>query len=96
MAQDLCIAWGHGTLVLSSSPVRYIFSSKQPGVTGRSRFCGCFPGEIFFHELDTDKDGRVTLDDVKKALRKRNLPPHYAKDFMNRVRRNRWWLSSFG
>lgn len=38
----------------------------------------------------------MTLDDVKVAMRKRNLPVQYAKDFMNRVRRNRWWLSSIG
>jgi Ca2+-binding EF-hand superfamily protein len=59
-------------------------------------WCLLHPGRRFFDELDRDGDGRVTLADVKAALRKRNLPDSYATDLMNRVRRNRWWLSSFG
>mmetsp|Transcript_5548 Transcript_5548/g.15485 ORF Transcript_5548/g.15485 Transcript_5548/m.15485 type:complete len:641 (+) Transcript_5548:154-2076(+) len=53
-------------------------------------------GERFFEELDSDRDGRVTLADVRAAMRRRNLPAEYARDFMNRARRNRWWISSVG
>ncbi|XP_054814007.1 uncharacterized protein LOC129314555 [Prosopis cineraria] len=43
-------------------------------------------GRRFFEELDTDGDGRVTLEDLEIAMRKRKLPRRYAHEFMRRTR----------
>ncbi|KAE8676901.1 Chaperone DnaJ-domain superfamily protein isoform 1 [Hibiscus syriacus] len=43
-------------------------------------------GRRFFEELDRDDDGQVTLDDLEVAMRKRKLPPRYAREFMRRSR----------
>jgi Ca2+-binding EF-hand superfamily protein len=48
----------------------------------------------FFDLLDRDGDGKVTVDDLKDCLRKRNLPVDYAQQFIERARGGRWWASS--
>jgi EF-hand domain len=52
------------------------------------------PGRSFFRDLDRDGDGRVTLDDMKAAMRQRNLPEHYACEFVETARGGRWWSNS--
>ena len=47
-----------------------------------------------FKQLDTDNDGRVTLDDLKRVLAEKNLPEDYAVQFINRARGAKWWASS--
>ncbi len=37
--------------------------------------------------MDHDRDGRVSLDDMKAAMRQRNLPERYAHDFVLGARR---------
>ncbi|XAR72090.1 hypothetical protein NMG60_11018606 [Bertholletia excelsa] len=39
-------------------------------------------GRRFFEELDSDGDGRVTMEDVEVALQRRKLPQGYAHEFM--------------
>lgn len=41
-----------------------------------------FVGKRLFDELDRDRDGQVTLDDLEVAMKKRRLPQRYAKEFM--------------
>ena len=48
-------------------------------------------GREFFRELDRDGDGKVRQDDVKAALRARNLPERLAGDFIKSARGGRWW-----
>ncbi|XP_051140080.1 calcium-dependent mitochondrial ATP-magnesium/phosphate carrier protein 1-like [Andrographis paniculata] len=43
-------------------------------------------GKRFFQELDRDDDGKVTLEDLEVAMRKRKLPTKYARDFMRHAR----------
>lgn len=50
----------------------------------------------FFKELDSDGDGKVTVDDVKRALRERNLPASRARDLICAARGGRWWSQSIG
>ncbi|KAK8960052.1 hypothetical protein KSP40_PGU018731 [Platanthera guangdongensis] len=45
-------------------------------------------GQRFFEELDRDRDGRVTLEDLEIAMRKRRLPKRYAQEFFRRTRRH--------
>lgn len=45
----------------------------------------------FFNELDRDKDGVVTLRDMKAEMRRRNLPEDYAVDFIKRAKRHAKW-----
>ncbi|KAJ1273662.1 hypothetical protein BS78_05G001900 [Paspalum vaginatum] len=45
-------------------------------------------GKRFFEELDRDGDGRVTLEDLEIAVRKRRLPRRYARDLFWRTRSN--------
>ncbi|KAL4308084.1 hypothetical protein GQ457_01G044640 [Hibiscus cannabinus] len=52
-------------------------------------------GRRFFAELDRDSDGRVTLEDLEVAMRKRNLPQRYSREFMSRTSRNPF-SKSFG
>lgn len=51
-------------------------------------------GRAFFGELDSDGDGKVTADDVKRALRERNLPDGRARDLISAARGGRWWSQS--
>lgn len=53
-------------------------------------------GEQFFEELDRDGDERVTVEDVKVALRKRGLPDAFAAKFVQSTRGNHWWSNSIG
>ncbi|GMH35620.1 hypothetical protein BSKO_03488 [Bryopsis sp. KO-2023] len=53
-------------------------------------------GKKFFDELDSDGDGRVSLDDMKVAMRKRKLPEKYAYEFLRRARGPKWWNKSIG
>ncbi|KAH7281146.1 hypothetical protein KP509_36G032500 [Ceratopteris richardii] len=39
-------------------------------------------GKKVFEELDRDADGRITIDDLKTAMKKMKLPAAYARDFM--------------
>lgn len=55
-----------------------------------------FGGEQFFEELDRDGDERVTVEDVKVALRKRGLPDAFAAKFVQSTRGNHWWSNSIG
>ena len=52
-------------------------------------------GRRLFDELDADHDGQVRLEDLESAMRRRRLPPHYAKEFLRRTRRH-WLATSFG
>ena len=45
-------------------------------------------GKRFFDELDADKDGRINVTDLKRAMKARNLPEEYAYSFMDRAKRN--------
>uniref|UniRef100_A0A7S0RE80 EF-hand domain-containing protein n=1 Tax=Pyramimonas obovata TaxID=1411642 RepID=A0A7S0RE80_9CHLO len=47
-----------------------------------------YQGRLFFNELDEDGDGRLKIDDLKRAMRSRNLPESYAHSFMRRAKRN--------
>ena len=58
--------------------------------------CVLTPGKKFFDQLDRDKDGRVTMDDIRDALAARKLPVGYAKEFFEEVRGEKWWLRSLG
>ena len=51
-------------------------------------------GKEFFDSLDRDADGRVSLDDMRAAMRARNLPERYAQDFIRTARGGRWWSHS--
>jgi Ca2+-binding EF-hand superfamily protein len=48
-------------------------------------------GREFFRELDRDGDGKVKTEDVRAALRARNLPERLAGDFIKSARGGRWW-----
>ena len=52
-------------------------------------------GKRLFDELDADHDGQVRLEDLESAMRRRRLPPSYAKEFLRRTRRH-WLATSFG
>lgn len=45
-------------------------------------------GRRFFEELDRDRDGHVTLEDLEIVMRKRRLPRRYAREFFRRTRRH--------
>ena len=51
-------------------------------------------GVKFFEELDRDADGKVSLEDMKVAMRKRKLPEKYAHEFVHRARGGRWWSNT--
>ncbi|GAQ81564.1 mitochondrial substrate carrier family protein [Klebsormidium nitens] len=44
-------------------------------------------GRRLFEELDADRDGNVTLEDLEAAMRRRRLPQEYARKFLHKVRR---------
>lgn len=48
-------------------------------------------GRSFFASLDSDKDGAVSVEDLRAAMRARKLPEAYAHQFLARARRGRWW-----
>lgn len=52
-------------------------------------------GRRFFDELDRDGDGKVNLEDLEVAMRKRKLPRRYAHDLMRRTR-SHLFSKSFG
>lgn len=54
-----------------------------------------FAGKRLFDELDRDRDGQVTLDDLEVAMKKRRLPQRYAKEFLKRTRKT-WFAKSIG
>jgi Ca2+-binding EF-hand superfamily protein len=51
-------------------------------------------GRKFFDEVDRSGKGKLTLDDLKDAMKKRNLPPHYAKAFMEKAKGNKIFARS--
>ncbi|KAJ7520259.1 hypothetical protein O6H91_20G075100 [Diphasiastrum complanatum] len=52
-------------------------------------------GKRLFEELDRDKDGEVTLEDLIVAMKKRRLPQSYARKLLHHTR-NHWFRQSFG
>jgi Ca2+-binding EF-hand superfamily protein len=50
-----------------------------------------FEGRRFFDELDRDKDGVITLGDMKAEMKRRNLPEKYANNFIKRAKRHAKW-----
>uniref|UniRef100_A0A166DSP1 EF-hand domain-containing protein n=1 Tax=Daucus carota subsp. sativus TaxID=79200 RepID=A0A166DSP1_DAUCS len=52
-------------------------------------------GRRFFDELDRDGDGKINLEDLEIAMRKRKLPRRYAQDLMRRTR-SHLFSKSFG
>ena len=54
-----------------------------------------FAGRRLFDELDRDRDGQVTLEDLEVAMKKRRLPQRYAKEFLRRTRKH-WFAKSIG
>lgn len=54
-----------------------------------------FEGRRVFEELDRDADGKVTVDDLRAAMHKMNLPVHYANNFMQSKHRL-WPEKPFG
>ncbi|KAG0605696.1 hypothetical protein M758_9G080800 [Ceratodon purpureus] len=52
-------------------------------------------GRRLFDELDRDRDGQVTLEDLEVAMKKRRLPQRYAKEFLRRTRKH-WFAKSIG
>ncbi|KAF5729520.1 Mitochondrial substrate carrier family protein isoform 1 [Tripterygium wilfordii] len=52
-------------------------------------------GKRFFEEMDRDGDGQVNLEDLEIAMKKRNLPRRYAREFMCRAR-SHLFSKSFG
>lgn len=57
---------------------------------------GVFAGRLFFRDLDKDGDGRVSMEDMKSAMRARKLPEAYAHEFIKRARGGKWWSRSIG
>eukprot|EP00241_Pyramimonas_parkeae_P001226 CAMPEP_0114246222 /NCGR_PEP_ID=MMETSP0058-20121206/12338_1 /TAXON_ID=36894 /ORGANISM="Pyramimonas parkeae, CCMP726" /LENGTH=568 /DNA_ID=CAMNT_0001359375 /DNA_START=363 /DNA_END=2069 /DNA_ORIENTATION=+ len=45
-------------------------------------------GKKFFDDLDEDRNGRLDVDDLRRAMRARNLPERYAHSFMSRAKRH--------
>ncbi|KAG0489618.1 hypothetical protein HPP92_006481 [Vanilla planifolia] len=45
-------------------------------------------GRRLFEELDRDRDGQITLEDLEIAMKKRKLPKMYAREFFRRTRRH--------
>lgn len=68
-------------------------TQQGPAVT-LPHACTALAGQKFFKELDSNGDGYVDQGDVARALRRRNLPEHYAKEFIATARGSRWWSSS--
>lgn len=52
-------------------------------------------GRRVFQDLDRDKDGQITLGDLKLAMEKMRLPSVYAKKFLHKTQ-SHWLAKSFG
>ena len=50
-------------------------------------------GKVFFDQLDADGDGLVTVDDLKREMRRRNLPEKYAYKMMRRCSKRAFFPS---
>lgn len=54
-----------------------------------------FSGKRVFEELDKDKDGKVSADDISAVMRKMKLPSSYARKFMH-SKQKPWPANSIG
>jgi Ca2+-binding EF-hand superfamily protein len=63
--------------------------SNARGAFANPRLFSTTTGRKFFEEVDRSGKEKLTLEDLKVAMKKRNLPPTYAKAFMDKAKGNK-------